>query len=691
MFKVGSEMLRKTLKCSVIIVIIAAVLMSNFGIAAAAVNKIGVTSVKGITSVKDVTSARDVTSVEGITSVRNVTFNVIQGSKYTLPAVITVVMSDKSKKQLGVKWLPATAKTGAVGKYRFTGTIAGYSKKVYLTLNVIPYIKAIADLNFEIRETDKPVLPKLVKAVMSNKTIASVPVKWESVSIFKYAGKVAGYQKPVNLTFTIKPSIVTVADVEIAVKDTDNIKLPGTVKATMSNGKVLDVPVVWTPGTVFKHIGKVDGYGKKVYLNIKLETAAGTSAGTSGGTGAGTAENKSAGSTTVTSANKSAGNTTGTSANNTAGSTEAAITIDNEKIPGGSATGTVKALEPAEISKLSGSAVVYIEVSDKNNKPLGTGSGFIVNSSGYIVTNYHVIDKAYTARVKLIDGRKFSVVNVIAYDEEKDIAILKVNASGLPAVKLGDSDNIRNGDKIVAIGSPLGFDNTISDGLVSYKNRIIDEMSYIQISAPVSPGSSGGALFNTRAEVIGVISATVVQGQNINLAIPVNLVKAYMNNTPAPKTLEEVYEEVYPTLSYSDLSDYLYLVHSSRKIGGYEVDLSYIKVMESTKDSNTVLILMKLDSDNYAKYLSGLLKDYPANQSVVENWAKDLFNIVKENFPDKNLAGGFAFMGSFLTYPDEYKTDEVTYVTETKMWDVIHMELVFFSDANKDVVFVWDK
>lgn len=191
------------------------------------------------------------------------------------------------------------------------------------------------------------------------------------------------------------------------------------------------------------------------------------------------------------------------------------------------ATGTQ--LEASEISSMVSPAVFYIEVKNSSNVVYASGSGFIIDKSGIIATNYHVIEGAYGATIKLVDGRTFPVEKVLAYDKNRDIAVLKIAASNLPQVKLGDSDEIKNGDKILTIGSPEGLENTISDGLVSNRKRLINNMNFIQISAPISHGSSGGALLNYKAEVIGITTAYYEGGQNLNLAIPINDLKPYLN------------------------------------------------------------------------------------------------------------------------------------------------------------------
>lgn len=179
-------------------------------------------------------------------------------------------------------------------------------------------------------------------------------------------------------------------------------------------------------------------------------------------------------------------------------------------------------LEPSEVFMKVSPAVVLVETLDNNDQLKGIGSGFIISSSGTIVTNYHVIEGAHSIRVITSDGGVHSVTSLSTYDIYRDIAVLMVDAQELPVIEWGDSSQIRNGDKILTIGNPLGLTNTISEGLISSASRVIDGQRYIQISAPISQGSSGGVLVDYSGRVIGVTTASFLAGQSLNLAIPIN-------------------------------------------------------------------------------------------------------------------------------------------------------------------------
>lgn len=156
------------------------------------------------------------------------------------------------------------------------------------------------------------------------------------------------------------------------------------------------------------------------------------------------------------------------------------------------------------------------------------GSGFVIDPAGYVVTNNHVIENADEVRVRFADDRSFEA-RVVGRDPRLDVALLKLeNAKDLSAVVLGDSDVLRVGEYVIAMGNPFGLGHTVTMGIVSAKDRTIGAGPYddfIQTDASINPGNSGGPLFNLRGEVIGINTAIHVTGQGIGFAIPVNMVR----------------------------------------------------------------------------------------------------------------------------------------------------------------------
>ena len=158
----------------------------------------------------------------------------------------------------------------------------------------------------------------------------------------------------------------------------------------------------------------------------------------------------------------------------------------------------------------------------------GMGSGFIVEPDGVILTNAHVVEGADEVRVRLTDRREFKG-RVLGADKATDIAVVKIDAKGLPHVKLGDPSKVRVGEWVLAIGSPFGFENTVTAGIVSATSRSLPDGTYvpfIQTDAAVNPGNSGGPLFNLRGEVVGINSQIYSRSggyQGISFAIPVDV------------------------------------------------------------------------------------------------------------------------------------------------------------------------
>jgi serine protease Do len=163
----------------------------------------------------------------------------------------------------------------------------------------------------------------------------------------------------------------------------------------------------------------------------------------------------------------------------------------------------------------------------QNQAPsMGIGSGFIVTADGLVLTNAHVVKDAAEVTVKLTDRREYKA-KVLGVDPQTDIAVLKIEGKNLPTVKLGSTDNVRVGEWVVAIGSPFGFENTVTSGIVSAKSRSLPDGSavpFLQTDMAVNPGNSGGPLFNMKGEVIGINSQIYSRSggyQGVSFAIPI--------------------------------------------------------------------------------------------------------------------------------------------------------------------------
>lgn len=188
---------------------------------------------------------------------------------------------------------------------------------------------------------------------------------------------------------------------------------------------------------------------------------------------------------------------------------------------------------PAELFKMLAPTVVTI-FAKAGADMQGSGTGFVIDESGTIATNHHVIAGAQQLRIKFHNGALFDSVELLVDDGALDLALLRIDPKKysdagpgpeMVTVKLGDSDKVVVGERAISIGNPLGLEHTLTDGLISSR-RVYEGRHWIQMSVPVSPGNSGGPLFNMRGEVIGVTTAQIGAGfgraQNLNLAVPVN-------------------------------------------------------------------------------------------------------------------------------------------------------------------------
>ncbi len=190
-----------------------------------------------------------------------------------------------------------------------------------------------------------------------------------------------------------------------------------------------------------------------------------------------------------------------------------------------------------ELVSTLGEAVVQVRT------PGGLGSGFIVNEEGYLITNFHVIEgetqisiEVYHNRSGQLDRRSYKQVRIIAMNKFADLALLKIEDKDAPKfsqVVLGDSDALAQGDRVFAIGSPLGLERTVTEGILSTKTRQLAGELYMQTTTQINPGNSGGPLFNLKGEVVGVTNMKIQFGEGLGFAIPIENVKYFLNHREA--------------------------------------------------------------------------------------------------------------------------------------------------------------
>jgi len=190
-----------------------------------------------------------------------------------------------------------------------------------------------------------------------------------------------------------------------------------------------------------------------------------------------------------------------------------------------------------ELVNQLGDAVVQIR------SPGGLGSGFILNEEGYLITNFHVIEgetqfsvEVYHVKNGQLDRRTYKQIRIVAMNKFQDLALLKIDDKDAPkfaSVPLGDSDGLAVGERVFAIGSPLGLERTVTEGIVSTKTRQLMGELYLQTTTQINPGNSGGPLFNLRGEVVGVTNMKLAFGEGLGFAIPIEAVLYFLRHRDA--------------------------------------------------------------------------------------------------------------------------------------------------------------
>jgi serine protease Do len=188
-----------------------------------------------------------------------------------------------------------------------------------------------------------------------------------------------------------------------------------------------------------------------------------------------------------------------------------------------------------ELVTILGPAVVKVST------PAGLGSGFFIDENGFLITNFHVIEGETHITVDVqsngqSEPKTYRDVKIIAINKFKDIALLKIEDKDAPKfahVLIGDSDALATGETVFAIGSPLGLERTVTQGIVSTKTRQMEGELYLQTTAQINPGNSGGPLFNLRGEVVGVTNMKITFGEGLGFAIPISAVKYFLDHRDA--------------------------------------------------------------------------------------------------------------------------------------------------------------
>ena len=194
----------------------------------------------------------------------------------------------------------------------------------------------------------------------------------------------------------------------------------------------------------------------------------------------------------------------------------------------------VEEREISELTKQALESIVVITFSDRNGARGGLGAGFVVDADGLIATNLHVIGESRPITVKLSDGRTFPVQEIYASDRHLDLAVLKIDVTGLPPLELGDSEKVEQGQPMIALGNPQGLDYSVVSGILSSRRKIEDR-EMLQVAMPIEPGNSGGPLLDRQGRVVGIITLKSLVTENLGFAVPIDQLKPLLENpNPVP-------------------------------------------------------------------------------------------------------------------------------------------------------------
>jgi serine protease Do len=279
----------------------------------------------------------------------------------------------------------------------------------------------------------------------------------------------------------------------------------------------------------------------------------------------------------------------------------------------------------------------------KEYKQRSLGSGFIIDKEGYIVTNNHVVQDSDKIKVILKNEKEYNA-EIIGSDPNTDLALIKIkDENNLPVLKLGDSDALKVGQWVVAIGSPFGLEHTVTAGIVSAKGRVIGSGpydDYIQTDASINPGNSGGPLLNMKGEVIGINTIIIAGGQGIGFAIPVNLAKGIVEQLKKYGDVTRGWLGVTIQDLPSDMSEYLGIEGSkgvlvSDVIPGDPADKAGIR----PKDIITEINGQKIESSRtLLKIVAGMNVGKSAKIKVLRNGKEKTFNVEIAKRMDEKLA-----------------------------------------------------
>jgi len=332
---------------------------------------------------------------------------------------------------------------------------------------------------------------------------------------------------------------------------------------------------------------------------------------------------------------------------------------------------------PSLIKRIKPSTVIIFAYDDKGEF-LQLGSGFFISQNGDVITNYHVIQGASSAEIKTANEKTYPITYIVAGDAQNDLIRLSVNIPSQDVYPLSLSKTIPEvGERIIVYGSPLGLENTVSDGIVSAIRDIPDYGRIIQITAPISPGSSGSPVLNLQGEVIGIATFQMIEGQNLNFAIPSErIVNLNLIEEKKTFTTEELFGQESKAKKDSDYPEAfkkaLYFMEKEE----YDKALVYLEIAIKTDD----LLLKELvyfaigfcndDQDNYIK--------------AIEAYKQVIHIDPNDTFAYYSLGRDYALLGLYKDAIETFKQAiriNPEYVDAYNLLGVTYVQLDLYKDA----------
>ena len=339
---------------------------------------------------------------------------------------------------------------------------------------------------------------------------------------------------------------------------------------------------------------------------------------------------------------------------------------------------------PAAIEQASKS-VVLLECYDKTGELYCTGSAFAAFEDGVFITNYHVVEQeVYSIIAKTEDGTMFEIDSVLAYEPKYDVAIIRTKAkTNISPLPIGFTANLEKGEKVVAIGSPLGLLNTVSTGVFSGYNDT-GVMNEIQFSASISHGSSGGALFNNAGEVIGITTASYTEGQNLNVAVPIQYAIDIKDANSTEMTVSQFYDtfDHYNEYIVANLLQNKRLAEERAYVYGLIADIKEHEIVLVSNEEQIVEYQRLLSVVNAFPQTAG---PKPSLKITWEQAVKEWENNAKETENRKKLSEAKANLNSFEEKTVVYINDEslsLRFESRFKIGDAVRITATINPVAN---------